>query len=393
MDLQLDESCFARAFACAPIYDPILSSLSLHALIQVALTCRVAYHAVANYKSRAFNINRHLSRYFLDPVAFRSLQAKTNTLISGSNALQFLDRSFYPESDLDLYTHPGHTFELAQFLVQVERYTFVPTGHQPTDWRTAIPEKWDGTQKRVRMEWDEDEPLEYPLKGITGVFTFQKPSPSEGTLKVQVIEAAASPVEAILHFHSTCVMNLISSDAAYALYPMATLVERTGLGMPRGASAHEAIAKYIARGWRIYFSPRPSDLAYSSDPPFLLDQPRWVGDKHTFVIPFDQNGVQPRPTLSPGSEPLTFDPVRCYGWRLGSPFYVSQGNYACQTHTVHSTVFRYNYAFPDHKGRTRTHRLGGEAGQVLSSVRPGRALDVVGRVCCRHVVRDVDACC
>ncbi|KAG9314971.1 hypothetical protein JVU11DRAFT_4080 [Chiua virens] len=148
-------------------------------------------------------------------------------------------------------------------------------------------------------------------------------------------------------------MNLITSDAAYSLYPLATLVERTGLGMPNsmnGPNAPAAISKYIQRGWRIYFTPRPEDLERPLEPPFVLKNRRWIGDKYTWVVPLDQTGVKPRPPLSPGSQPLKFDPVLCYGWQLQPVSqHETQNTYECKTYTVQSTVFRYNYAFPDEK--------------------------------------------
>ena len=48
-------------------------------------------------------INNHLSRFFPDPIVFRSLQARTANLVSGSNALQFSDRTSYEEADTDVY--------------------------------------------------------------------------------------------------------------------------------------------------------------------------------------------------------------------------------------------------------------------------------------------------
>ncbi|KAF8555426.1 hypothetical protein OG21DRAFT_1393608, partial [Imleria badia] len=76
----------------SPCADLLFACLSPRSLIRFALTCRAAYLAVAEFKTRAFNINRHLSRYFTDPIVFRCLQARTNSLVSGSNTLQFLDR-------------------------------------------------------------------------------------------------------------------------------------------------------------------------------------------------------------------------------------------------------------------------------------------------------------
>lgn len=197
--MDVDDPLYARVFGRAPIYDILLSCLSPRSLVWLALTCRATYFAVADFKTRAFNVNRHFSRYFTDPIAFRSLQAKTNTLVSGSDVLQFLDRTFYPDSDLDVYTHPGHSFEVAQFLVEAQGYEFAPHGEQEEEWREAIQDNWDGTQPRMFRGRTE----RYPLQGINAVWTFKKTGIKQETLKVQIIEASSSPVEAILEFHSS----------------------------------------------------------------------------------------------------------------------------------------------------------------------------------------------
>lgn len=350
---------YARLFGRAPIYDGVLSCLEPRSLLRVALTCRIVYFAVADFKARAFNVNRHFSRYFSDPLAFRSLQAKTNTLVSGSDALQFLDRTFYPESDLDLYTHPGHSFEVAQFLVQVEGYQFAPREDQDQDWKQVIRDNWDGTQRRVMIGTAEG----YPLEGITAVWTFKKTGRKEETLRVQIIEATSSPVEAILDFHSStscvvslvgvlsvcvaCVMNFITSDAAYSLYPIATFVDRRTLGMPSARHSSRAIQKYVKRGWRVYFMPTPDDMAHQMRAPFHMSKTRWVGDDTTWVLPLDQTGVKARPPLSPASAPLTFDHVLCHGWQLRLLRGYEGNGYACHAYKVQTTIFRYNYAIPD----------------------------------------------
>ncbi|KAG8221622.1 hypothetical protein J3R82DRAFT_1900 [Butyriboletus roseoflavus] len=336
--MEVDDPLWARLFARAPIYDLIFSCLSPRSLARLALTSRAAYLAIAAFKIRAFNINRHFSRFFNDPLAFRSLQAKTNTLVSGSDALQFLDRSFYPEADLDLYTHPGHSFEVARFLVEAEGYHFAPREQQGEDWKVAIGNDWDGTESRIFVGVEG----EYPLGGIKTVWTFQKTGVNQQRLKIQIIEAASSPLEAILEFHSTCVMNFITSNAAYALYPFATFEEGSSLGMPSARGSPEAIQKYVQRGWRIYFMPTPYDMEHPKKSPFLLDQVRWVGDKqHT--------GVKERTPLSPASAPLTFDPVLCNGWKLRLIRGHILNGYECHSYPLQTTVFRYNYAIPDER--------------------------------------------
>ena len=142
-------------------------------------------------------------------------------------------------------------------------------------------------------------------------------------------------------------MNIISSDAAYSLYPIATFENRSALGMPTSRSTPAAIQKYVKRGWRIYFIPTSSDLANPMEPPFLLGQVRWVSDKHTWTIPLDQTGVKPRPPLSQSSAPLTMDPVLLNGWKLKLLKGIAVDGYECYYYPLSTTVFRYNYAIPD----------------------------------------------
>lgn len=200
--MDVDEPLYGELFARAPVYDLIFSCLSPRSLAQLALTCRAACLAIAEFKSRAFNINRHFSRYFNEPVAFRSLQAKTNTLVSGSNALQFFDRTFYPDADLDLYTHPGHSFEVAQFLVEAEGYQFTPREDSEPDWKAAIETNWDGTEPRMTVA-TVGTPERYPMAGINAVWTFNKTGINQHRLTIQIIEASSSPLEVILDFHSS----------------------------------------------------------------------------------------------------------------------------------------------------------------------------------------------
>jgi hypothetical protein len=142
-------------------------------------------------------------------------------------------------------------------------------------------------------------------------------------------------------------MNFISSDAAYSLYPIATFENRSALCMPNAHSSPEAIKKYVKRGWRIYFVLTPNDLADPMKPPFLLDQVRWVSDRHTWTLSLDQTGVKARPPLSRSSAPLMMDPVLLNGWKLKLLRGASINGYECHYYPLSTTVFRYNYAIPD----------------------------------------------
>ncbi|KAH9899411.1 hypothetical protein C8Q73DRAFT_743368 [Cubamyces lactineus] len=277
------------------IYEPIFDDCSAATLLRIARTCRAARYAIAAYCRVAFNIDRLLSRFFPSPTppccsichtrhehsqiydrarAFRSLQARTGTLISGSCALQFFDRTVYPESDLDLYVHMRDRREVGRWLIQ-EGYTFVPNVYQSRKFEEEVvhgmSQRTDGI---------------YRMPGVAAILTFKKsvPAPTipailenEDTsdtssqsarehceLKVQIIVAKNTPMEVILGFHSTCVMNVISYEKAYCLFPQATLEERISLLMSscRGRSRYRApgVAKYHKRGFSMITAPSPDDV-------------------------------------------------------------------------------------------------------------------------------------
>ena len=191
-----------------PVFDIIFSDLSPASLIRFGRTCRLARDAVSVFSKRAFNINQHLSRFFSNPIGFRSLQAKTGTLISGSNALQFLDRTFYPESDLDIYTHPGHAREVGDWLVQKEGYTFLPTATQMhsdfglLSWLVWAP--WTLTFPRTDIVWEDMHVTQYRIPGLDDIYSFEKLSQSGyPPLRVQIIAAETAPLQCILGFHSS----------------------------------------------------------------------------------------------------------------------------------------------------------------------------------------------
>lgn len=175
------------------IFDLIFFYASPGSLIRLSWTCRMCLAAVKSYLSRAYNINRHLSRFFPDPLAFRSLQAKTGTLISGSSALQYFDRTFYPESDLDIYIPMRFKAEVGEWLLSIG-YNFIPNSTQKPSFQDA-----------VTNPVTEDTYGSYSMRGVSVVFTFTKPSHVDPTkeLKVQAIVATVAPMEIILLFHSS----------------------------------------------------------------------------------------------------------------------------------------------------------------------------------------------
>jgi hypothetical protein len=197
-----------------PICDNILRRLSKYNSIQLAKSCRAAYAAVSSFNRRAHNINARLSRFFPDPDAFRSLQAKTNTLISGSFALQFFDRTFYPESDLDIYACLNHFAEVGRWLQDVG-YVLEPHRNQADNLEEAIVEI------ETKASTEPDIAIVYPFRGFSGVLTFlhEQEDALEAPLKIQLIVAVNSPMEVIFTFHSSQFIMVFPDDIVNRCVP------------------------------------------------------------------------------------------------------------------------------------------------------------------------------
>jgi hypothetical protein len=199
------------------LVDRIFTLSSPASIFQFGRTSHTAHAFMQNYSRRAWNVDRHLGRFFSNPRAFRELQARTGTLVSGSNALQFFDRSFYPESDLDVYLHCGREREVGAFLI-ADGYQFQPSPSQSPDFMDYDAHVY--TQR-------DDRPFDYPKRitpydvlsdpagdavyempfawGVVIIESFTKPSTKDGGnhLKVQLLVTRSCPIEAVLLFHSS----------------------------------------------------------------------------------------------------------------------------------------------------------------------------------------------
>ena len=125
------------------------------------------------------------------------MQYRTGCVISGSFALQFLDRTFYPESDLDLYVESVYAQEVASWVEEEAGmgYVRVESSADSTEYDEGWPFN-DG-------ESDEELPPPVEIAPSSNVrhrvSTFVS---GECGRKVQVI-SCNSPIYAILEFHSS----------------------------------------------------------------------------------------------------------------------------------------------------------------------------------------------
>lgn len=197
-----------------PIYETIFHALPAASLLRLSYCNRFLHQAVGVYLQRHNDINQVLSRFFANPIAFRRIQAETATLISGSTVLQLFDRTFYPGSDLDLYTHYNTAETLSRWITEAEGYTFQPSLCQPNDISQAIHNRvifgesgydeisLDDAQTEEEREASQFHQEQYFAVGISCALTFIKQAP-EGQRKVQVMIARETPMACMMNFHSS----------------------------------------------------------------------------------------------------------------------------------------------------------------------------------------------
>ncbi|KAI0755934.1 hypothetical protein BC629DRAFT_1271974, partial [Irpex lacteus] len=234
-------------------------------ICQLAKTCRLMHGAIPRRLSSAFNLDGRLLSFFDDPSAFRVLQSRTGAIISGSFALQFFARTAFSKADLDIYVAASARSDVGSWLLS-QGYQFV--ARQRREYNIALDAFHNIETSRHG-----------PVPGVVSVMDFHR-FVRGVRRKVQVHFVAVCPLYTILRFHSTVVMNFITFNNAYCLYPMATLRVGTNLllrSIRDGVRA--SLVKFEERGW-----PYVRFLA-QDDATFVHTSVRWVCDPHTWVVP------------------------------------------------------------------------------------------------------------
>ncbi|KZV80352.1 hypothetical protein EXIGLDRAFT_845627 [Exidia glandulosa HHB12029] len=328
-----------------PVFDTLYPLCSPGELCRISKTCNGASQAVTNYLTHTISIDlsRLLSRFFgsqEEVLEFRRLQAQFQFLISGSAALQLLDRAVYAKSDLDLYLFPNDAEGVGRWLIE-RGYTFAPyRGEQKTfdEALESMPlpmaeltdaERYDRTQ--------------YGLPGVRDVLNFRKsverramavartrpsgPLPSldsdtdssglpssddddatDENVEIQLIVADVTPYEAILKFHTTVVMNVVTWDRAIALFPLGTLEQRRAVVTHNSSwGFRRAVQKYVNRGFSI-LKPLARFNEDFERGAFKFG-PRYYGDSHSWVVKLDTTGIEP-PEMPASNRPRCLLPWR-----------------------------------------------------------------------------------
>ncbi|KAL1674007.1 hypothetical protein EV122DRAFT_282430 [Schizophyllum commune] len=263
--------------------DPICSCLEQKDLLNYSLVSKDTLRAVRAYSSCAFRLCHSLRKFMSekDVMTFRGVMRRTGTIISGSVAVHYFSRTCVGDSDLDLYTEGRHARELFDFIHSLG-YVYKPRESQENVLDDALV-------RAVNQFAVRDEAI-YNQSAILDAFSFIR-----GAAIIQVMVVFESAIDAVLDFHSTVVMNVITFRSAYSLFPYNTFIRRTGVHFINDVE-DGPIEKYTRQGWRLRRT--VTTAMFESMGREISGAIRYVGDSSTWTIDLDKTcAVLPDPIL------------------------------------------------------------------------------------------------
>ncbi|KAI0713863.1 hypothetical protein C8Q76DRAFT_693648 [Earliella scabrosa] len=272
----------------ASVIDNFFARWPVDLIFRIRCLSVLIFLSVESYRTRVWNPTTVLQRYFSNVPRFLHVLDLCDGIVSGSQALQLLQRS----RRIGNLSYPS-----TQSSPQFTTFHFIRT---IKDEATAVT----------------------------------------STLRVQLVVVQGHPLRYLVdNFHSTAVMNYFTGRFAVSLFPRSTFVDRvTYTCREVGRASHDWITKYHGRGFEVVTA---GGVPTVEEPAELSEWQRWVGDSLSWVLPFaasasDMRGVVSCPLYNPK---IRFE-VLPYGYavaptgaylRVGPPFvysamaYVSSG--------------------------------------------------------------------
>lgn len=172
------------------LWEHVLDNMSINDILRLSRTCRLMRNIVEGYWRVAFNFSllmqpfiRHETLY-----CFRKILQTTGGIISGSTALQYLDRARYENSDLDIFVNHSKCGILSEWLLN-EGMRRVKNTLQPTSHNVHDGDDYSPLGEMHHVE-------EYEV------------TQSDAARRIHLIATRKEPVLAVLNFHScTCVLT------------------------------------------------------------------------------------------------------------------------------------------------------------------------------------------
>ncbi|KAL0570454.1 hypothetical protein V5O48_011502 [Marasmius crinis-equi] len=221
------------------------------------------YQQIQEFWEEAYSYDRYFEPFIPSErlAEFWQAMADSDSLVSGSVALQYFARLIFRRCDLDIYSLYVGAPRILTFLEDIG-YT-----------RTSR------TSRATSFAYDQS-------NCIISVITLTKRMADGEDRVVQVIVTDRNPLYAVLSFHSSLVMNVITANVAFCLYPHETLHLREGVAFASGrrdsTTVQAALGKYRLRGWEVSDEPTVRSM-FDRSCGFIRD--RALADDRTLIFP------------------------------------------------------------------------------------------------------------
>ncbi|KAK7020667.1 hypothetical protein VNI00_017657 [Paramarasmius palmivorus] len=265
---------------------PIFDELPAKDLARVRATSRAIRGQLNMYDKSTFGIEKLYGHFFpteSEQTTFRKKQAQTEALVSGSTLVKVLSRENFVPSDLDVFLNHANVMSLGQCIKELG-YEFDPLPTVIEGNRTKSVQQMAVFEEAVVVELATWKPNtgdiadRYEGSAIAGVFNFKKGEQK----RIQLVATRSDPIEAILGFHSTLVMNIATATHLIALYPATSFIDKQAIYLKDfSSSVIKAVKKYEQRGWEtVDMISAEEALHAKSERSFKV---RWVGDSHSWI--------------------------------------------------------------------------------------------------------------
>ncbi|KZT31442.1 hypothetical protein SISSUDRAFT_1067754 [Sistotremastrum suecicum HHB10207 ss-3] len=242
--------------------ESLFDSLPLRELLILSALNRDLQHRVRIFLNNRFN--QTFESKIEDFVNFRQFWRSHKFYLSGSAALHFItqDESWKPH-DLDFYIGKNQAEPLIDQLL-LRGFEYV--------------NKARDIKKSTHMR-------NYDLnRNIHAIHRLYRQPKNQETIFIDVVESAHdNPLETIINFYSTPVMNFLSADIIGLLYPDLTFEHIGIVRRMHHPNLKALIQKYNDRGFTMLLQASTHLTSYSACPTRM----RCIGDKHTLIYRLD----------------------------------------------------------------------------------------------------------
>ena len=264
-----------------PIFITFCECLSIAEIIFLTQTCKKLSGLYQYLLPIQWDVDKALRRFVGDPLGLRSQMAKHDALIIGYFAIQYFERDSREVDDtLDIVVQQAGSDLLGRYISEVEGYSEVEI-------------------KKFRPDELMLEVLCHAVKSILVVLakflllqsrSYKKNADSNIEVLLFVTPSWCPPARSILHNTcTTAALNIIAWNKAYSLFPLPTLIQhKCYLLQDCDESSREAIRTHSRRGWNVQGVMWPEEQRHNHP----IRERRRVGDRYTWMIPFDTRRVE-----------------------------------------------------------------------------------------------------